>query len=319
MFKKILKWTLLSIVALIAILLVSSNFLYKKKYEAPYPNLKATTDSAVIARGKYLAMGPAHCADCHAAPGTEALVDKGQEVPLQGGKVFDLPPGKFYPINLTPDETGIGKLKDEEIVRSLRFGVGHDGRNMIDIMPFHNTSDEDMVAILSYLRASAPVKNETKKNEYTALGKMIFSYALKPVGPEGDVPQTVKRDSTAEYGRYLAFSVANCRGCHTNRDLKTGAYIGEPFAGGFEMDPGAEAEYLYTTPNITTSAKSRIHGWTEERFIQRFREGRKVAGSPMPWGPFSRLDDIDLKAIYRFMQTVKPVDAEYTEMIKKKS
>lgn len=316
MFKRILKWTLLSIVALISILLISSNFIYKKKYEAPYPALKASTDSAVIARGKYLVMGPAHCADCHAAPGTEALVDKGQEVPLQGGKVFDLPPGKFYPINLTPHETGIGNLKDEEIVRSLRYGVGHDGRNMIDIMPFHSTSDEDMVAILSYLRASTPIKNETKKNEYTTLGKLVFSFALKPVGPDAEVPKTVKRDSTAEYGKYLAFSVANCRGCHTNRDLKTGAFIGEPFAGGFEME---DKDYVFTTPNLTTSSKGRIHGWTEEKFIQRFREGRKLAGSPMAWGPFSRMDDIDLKAIYRFLQTVKPVDVEYTDMIKKKS
>jgi mono/diheme cytochrome c family protein len=320
MFKKILKWTLLSVVALIALVLISANFLHNKKYEAPYPDIHASSDSAVIARGKYLVMGPAHCAGCHAAPGSEKLVDKGEEVPLQGGRVFALPPGNFYPSNITPDETtGIGKLKDEEIARALRYGVGHDGRNMIDIMPFHNTSDEDMVAILSYLRASKPVKHETKKTEHTMLGKMIFSFALKPVGPEGEVMKTVQRDSTAEYGKYLAFSVANCRGCHTNRDLQTGAFVGEPFAGGFVMDEGEGTEYLYTTPNITTSKTSRIHGWSEERFIQRFREGRKVEGSPMPWGPFSRLDEVDLKAIYRYLQTIKPVDVEYTDMIKKKS
>ncbi|HEX5668940.1 MAG TPA: c-type cytochrome [Chitinophagaceae bacterium] len=319
MLKKIFKWTLLSILVLVALVLISSNFLYKKKYEAPYPNIKASTDSATIARGKYLVMGPAHCADCHGAPGTEAAVDRGEEIPLQGGRSFVLPPGTFYPINLTPDPTGIGNLKDEEIARALRHGVGHDGRNMIDIMPFHNTSDEDMVAIISYLRATKPVKNATPKTEYTALGKMIFSFALKPVGPEGEVPRSVTRDSSAEYGKYLAFSVANCRGCHTNRDLKTGAYIGEPFAGGFEMDLGEGTDHIFTTPNITPAKLGRMNGWTEEQFIKRFREGRKIAGSPMPWGPFSRLDETDLKAIYRFMQTVKPVEIEYAEMIRKKS
>jgi mono/diheme cytochrome c family protein len=316
MIRKLLKWTLLSILTLVALVLISAQFLHDKKYVAPYPNIHASTDSAVIARGKYLVMGPAHCADCHAGPGTEAAVNRGEEVPLKGGYEFDIPPGKFYPPNITPHETGIGKLKDEEIARSLRYGVGHDGHNMIDIMPFHNTSDEDLQAIISYLRASEPVKNETKKNEYTMLGKMIFSFALKPVGPEGDVAKSVPRDSTAEYGKYLAFSVANCRGCHTNRDLKTGAYIGEPFAGGFEMDmPG----YILTSPNITPAKTGRITGWSEERFIQRFREGKKVENSPMPWGPFSRLDEIDLKAVYRYLQTVQPVEVEYKEMIKKKS
>jgi mono/diheme cytochrome c family protein len=316
MFKKFLKWTLLSILALVALVLISAQFLHKKKYDAPYPNIHASTDSATIARGKYLVMGPAHCADCHAAPGNEAAVNRGDEVPLIGGYAFDIPPGKFYPPNITPHETGIGKLKDEEIARAFRYGVGHDGRNMIDIMPFHNTSDEDLVAIISYLRASQPVANETKKTEYTMLGKMIFSFALKPVGPEGDVAKSVPRDSTAEYGKYLAFSVANCRGCHTNRDLKTGGYIGEPFAGGFEMDvPG----YVLTSPNITPAKTGRMNGWTEEKFLARFREGKKVEHSPMPWGPFSRMDEIDLKAVYRYLQTVKPVEVEYKEMIKKKS
>jgi mono/diheme cytochrome c family protein len=65
MFKKILKWTLLSILVLVALLLVSAQFLYKKTYEAPYPDIHASTDSATIARGKYLVMGPAHCPNCH--------------------------------------------------------------------------------------------------------------------------------------------------------------------------------------------------------------------------------------------------------------
>jgi mono/diheme cytochrome c family protein len=314
MFKKILKWTLLSIITIVVLLLVSVNLMYKKKLEAPYPNIHASTDSAVIARGKYLVMGPAHCPNCHGAPGTEAAVDRGEEVPLQGGRVFDIPPGKFYPVNLTPDETGIAKLKDEEIARTLRYGVGFDGRLILDFMPFQNVSDEDLTAIISYLRASKPVKNVVPKPEHTLLGKVVFSFVVDPIGPAGDVPKAVKRDSTSEYGKYLAVSVANCKGCHTNRDLKTGAFVGEPFAGGFEMDvPG----YLITSPNITPAKTGRITGWSEERFIQRFREGKKIANSPMPWGPFSRLDDIDLKAVYRYLQTVKPVEIEYKEMIKK--
>jgi len=317
MILKLTKWAGILILLLFGILAVSVAFMHDRKWDAPYPDIKASTDSAVIARGKYLVMGPAHCADCHAAPGTEAAVDKGEEVPLQGGRYFSIPPGKIYPPNITPDMTGIGKLKDEEIARSLRYGVGYDGRNFLDFMPFHNTSDEDLTAIISYLRTATPVKNEVPKTEYSILGKTLMSFAIKPVGPTGDVPKSVPRDSTAEYGKYLAVSVANCYGCHTERDLKTGEFVGQPFAGGFEMDLGDE--YIFITPNITTDQKTgRIHGWSEEKFISRFREGKKIANSPMPWGPFSRLDEIDLKAIYRYMQTVEPVERSFSEMVIKK-
>jgi mono/diheme cytochrome c family protein len=312
------KWSVIIILALIGILAVAVAFMHDRKWEAPYPKIKASTDSAVIARGKYLVMGPAHCADCHAAPGTENAVDKGEEVPLQGGRFFVIPPAKVYPPNITPDMTGIGKMKDEEIARSLRHGVGYDGRNFLDFMPFHNTSDEDLTAIISYLRASQPVKNEVPPTEYTILGKVLMSFAIEPVGPTGDVARSVKRDSTAEYGKYMAFSVANCYGCHTERDLKTGDFIGQPFAGGLELDMGGE--YLFYSPNITNDKKTgRLHGWTEEQFISRFREGKKIPGSPMPWGPFSRMDEVDLKAIYRYMQTVEPVEREHKNLIVKKS
>lgn len=320
MILKLTKWAGILILVLVAILAIAVFFLHDRKWEAPYPDLKASTDSAVIARGKYLVLGPAHCADCHSAPGTEVAVNRGDEVPLSGGRYFDIPPGKMYPANITPDDaTGIGKIPDSAIARSLRYGVGHDGRNMFDFMPFHNTSDEDMVAILSYLRASKPVNNPVPKNQLTVLGNVLMAFALKPVGPDMEVPKAVIRDSTVEYGKYLAVSVANCKGCHTDRDLKTGAFVGQPYAGGFKMDVGGDEPYIFTTPNITTHKTGRLHGWTEEQFIKRFREGKKIENSPMPWGPFSRMDEVDLKAIYKFMMTVEPVDNVVTDVMVKKS
>ena len=90
MFKKILKWTglilLFIVVGLVVIILLNQN----KKFEAPYPVIKASTDSAVLARGKYLVYGPAHCADCHSKPGTEELVNSGAEVDLPRGRDFAL-------------------------------------------------------------------------------------------------------------------------------------------------------------------------------------------------------------------------------------
>ena len=48
----------------------------------------------------------------------------------------------------------IGRFSDEAIFRALRHGVRHDGRALMPFMPFQNLADDDLVAILSYLRSA---------------------------------------------------------------------------------------------------------------------------------------------------------------------
>ncbi len=318
--KKIFKWTGIILLLLIIILSATVAMRQNLKYDAPYPAIHASKDSAVLTRGKYLVYGPAHCADCHGPAGTESLVDKGQEVALAGGKVFDLPIGKFYPRNITPDkETGIGNLADSQIARSLRYGVGFDGRALLDFMPFHNTSDDDLTAIISYLRTMEPVKNKVTDNSYNLLGKIIKAFMIKPVGPNGEVARTVKPDTSVEYGKYLANSVTNCRGCHTERDLKTGAFVGKDFAGGFEMESFMDKKYIFHTPNITPDTTTgHIYNWSEEFFLQRFRNGKVYPQSPMPWGPFGRMSDMEIKAIYRYLRTVTAVENKIAPIVEVK-
>jgi mono/diheme cytochrome c family protein len=300
-FKKILKWTGIVLLILIAGLTVTVMARQNLKFDAPYPNIKASTDSAVILKGKQLVFGPAHCADCHSKANADSLIALGQPVPLSGGYEFDLPIGKVFTRNITPDtETGIGRYTDEEIARALRYGVAPDGTAYFDFMPFHNTSDEDLSAIISYLRSQPPVKNKIPEKTSTLLGKVVNAFLIKPVGPNGEVPVSVKKDSTAEYGKYLAINVANCSGCHTKRDMMTGAFEGTLFSGGLELDG-------FVTPNLTTHPDSHITNWDEEKFIARFREGKKFATSPMPWNSFKRMSDEELKAIYRFLKTLPPV------------
>ena len=307
--RKILKWTGIVLIILVAGLYIIILANQNKKYDAPYPNVKATNDSATIARGKNLVFGAAHCANCHSPKGMQERVNNGEQVPLSGGQEFDIPIGVLYARNLTPDETGIGSLPDAALARSLRYGVSTTGAALFDFMPFHNTSDEDLVAILSYLRSQPAVKNEVPKHNLNLLGKVVKAFLLKPVGPAGDVPIAVKRDTSAEYGRYLANSVANCRGCHTNRDLMTGAYIGEDYAGGLKFETSTDSGvYSLTTPNLTPHVTGRITGWTKEQFIARFRAGGSIPQSHMPWGPFSRMSDDELTAIYNFLKTVTPVE-----------
>jgi mono/diheme cytochrome c family protein len=319
MFKKIIKWTGIILLLLIIILTITVVLKQNTKFAAPYPDIHASKDSAVLARGKYLVYGPAHCADCHGPVGSDDVVNKGGLVALSGGKVFELPIGKFYPKNLTPDmETGIGNVPDSQIARSLRYGVGTDGRAILDFMPFHNTSDDDLTAIISYLRSMEPVKNKVPENSFNVLGKVMKAFVIKPTGPDGEVAKSVKQDSSVEYGKYLAMYVANCRGCHTNRDLKSGAYIGPFYAGGFEME--GDKNHIFHTPNISPDKKTgHIYNWTEEDFLNRFHKGKIYPQSPMPWGPFSHMSDMEIKAIYRFLRTVPPQENKVDKIVEIKN
>src|SRR5204863_9439223 len=118
-------------------------------------------------------------------------------------------------------------------------------------------SDDDLVAILSYLRSLPPVKNSVPENRWTTLGKVVRSLAptFKPrreIHPPSVAPAEAP---THERGEYLARHVANCVGCHTPRDPMTFAAVGADFSGGFEMEPmplpGADPAVWFRTPNLT--------------------------------------------------------------------
>lgn len=307
---QILKWTGLIIITLLLIVFIFVQSTWNKTFTATYPALTASTDSSVIARGKYLAYGPAHCGTCHVPMDKMIDVEKGNLIPLSGGWELTIPPGSFRAPNITPDqETGIGKWTDGEIARALRYSINKDGKCVFPFMPFQELSDEDLTAIISFLRSQPAVKNAVPKTQLTFLGKALMSLGqITPDQPKNTPPKSVKRDTTPEYGKYIAHRVANCFGCHTNRDLKTGKFIGEPFAGGMEFPPDAFSQVKsFVSPNLTPDAETgRISGWNEAAFVSRFKTGYSYP-SPMPWGSFSRIDDLELKAIYRYLKTLKPV------------
>jgi mono/diheme cytochrome c family protein len=286
-------------------------------------DLHASTDPKVIEHGKYLVRGPAHCSNCHQGNFDEYVrADKGEELPLRGGVEFAMGPiGILYPRNLTPcKETGIGRYDDQTVFRMMRTSVKPDGTiSMSPLMPFHHMADDDLVAVLSYLRAQAPVKNDIPQPKYTFLGKAIRTFApiFKPI--QSDAPKVAPAEGpTKERGEYLARYVANCVGCHTKADLGTGRYVGPEFAGGFEFEPppagamGSDGKTWFRSPNLTSDAETGIlqRFPNKEEWIKRFRQGRVLPGSPMHWGPFSRMTDSDLEAIWVFLKTLPPIKYE---------
>jgi mono/diheme cytochrome c family protein len=318
MIKKILKWTGLILLLLITGVSITTYSRQHLHYDAPYPNIKASSDSHVIALGRSIVLGSGHCVDCHSkTKNVDSVLRLGQDPVLSGGYKFDLPFGTIYTRNLTPDSTtGIGRMSDGEIARVLRYGVHKNGEAVLPFMPYQNMTDEDLTAVISYLRSQKPVHNPIPENKYNIMGSIIKAFMITPVGPTEKIQPSIKRDTTVAYGKHLVMTVANCNECHTKRD-GIGKFVGEPLAGGtvFE-EPGKPT---LVTPNLTPDSSSRIFGWSQEDFIKRFRMGKVIPYSHMPWESYGRMTDEELKAIYKFLRTLKPVRTDYSKPAAKKA
>lgn len=310
----------IAVVVLIGVVLIFVLYVdmsYNRTFDPGYPSVTVSDDSAVLARGEYLVYGPAHCANCHISIDQFQAVEAGEKVPLTGGFSINMPLGKFYAPNITMDpETGIGKMSNEELARALRYNVNHRGEAMMPFMPFMNMSQDDLNAVISYLRQTKAVKNEVPPVEYSFMGKLIKRFALEPTPLSDDIPQSVSKDDKRVYGEYMAYSVANCYGCHTELDEKTGKYVGEPFAGGMRFPSEFVENRTYYTPNLTPDKETGIMAsWSEEQFVTRMKSGRVHEDSPMPWGPFSRMTDYDLSSIYAFISNLEPVNNEIANIV----
>lgn len=309
--------TLLRIVGVIAVLVIALilfiNLTYQVDFTEEYPvdeSLTVEVTPERVAHGEYLAYGPAHCAHCHISLDQLEAAERGEHVALSGGFELNLPPATLRAPNITMDvETGIGGLSDGELYRMLRYNVLHDGTTTIELMPFSTMSDEDIFSLIAFLRSQDPVKNEVAPTEWSMIGKAIKRFALVPMDDGLESHPVVERAATAEYGEYLAASVANCRGCHTQRDLKSGAFTGPEYAGGMTFEPTPESQgWQFVTPNLTPDKTGIMYGWDESTFFTRMKSGRVHMTSPMPWGAFAQLDSTDLGALWQFFSTIEPVE-----------
>ena len=280
------------------------------EFDAPYPSVTASSDAAVVERGRYIVRDLAPCAACHGDPSRRAASAGGDDVPLSGGFVFEIPPGKFYTRNLTPDpETGLGNVPDSAIARALRYGVGHDGRALLPFMEMQGLADDDLAAVVSYLRSQPPVRNPVPPHHYTTIGKIVKATVLaNPVGPSETPPTRAPRGASVETGRYLVESVSLCWSCHTQRSQLTGALTGPRFGGTTGFTEADDPGHSWSPPNITSDPETgRLGRMSEDQFVARFRQGRVLPGSPMPWQAFARMADEDLRAIYQYLKSVPPV------------
>jgi hypothetical protein len=108
--------------------------------------------------------------------------------------------------------------------------------------------------------------------------------------------------------RRPAASVALCWACHTDRNENTGELSGPRFGGTSNFKEPGDPGHIWAPPNITSDPTTgKLGTFSEDDFVIRFRAGRVLPGSPMPWQGFRRMSEEDIRAIYRYLETVPPV------------
>jgi mono/diheme cytochrome c family protein len=224
------------------------------------------TDKDLIAKGQYIFAVAGGCA-CHTDP-------KG--TPYAGGRPFPIPFGTVYSTNITQDkETGLGGWTDQQIHDAMVKGISRDGTRILPVMPFEAYSgmaQEDLKALITYLRTLKPVKKATPPPKTWApfiRGVATPAY-LRVFGRFSSAPPLAPK-SGIERGRYLVDHVSLCVDCHTPRNS-----IGVPKRALYLAGAGAKSGFLgEDVPNITPDKETGIGDWKREDIVEVLLTGTK--------------------------------------------
>lgn len=293
---RLLKRALAAVGVLVLLLVLAAGGAYAlserrlaRRFTVADEAVPVAADSATLARGRHIAVTRG-CADCHGADfGGTTFIDA-------------MPFARLTASNLTSGRGGVTEgMTVADWVRAVRHGVGREGRALL-FMPaqeFNSLSDEDLGALVSYLRTVKPVDRVPTANAVGPVGRALYLAGKVPLVPAELIDHTAPRKPspaagrTVEYGQYLA---AGCAGCH-----------GANFAGG--PIPGTPPEWP-AAANLTPHA-SGLAAWQEADFVRALRTGRRPDGRElqpqyMPWKNFGQFTDDELAAIWMYLRSLPP-------------
>jgi len=299
--KKIFKWIGIILGSLIGLLLLVGvvltfvgNARLTKSYDFPPSNIVIPTDAASLEYGRHRA--ETLCQGCHGED-LSGITDWFSAGPL----------GTIDSANLTAGEGGVGRefTSDEDYVKAIRHGVGSDGKPifMPAVVSTAYLSDEDLGAIIAYLKTVPPVDHKTNGQNFTPLAKILLATGVLGNLPVESVSHDVHVTAPAsgvsvEYGEYLV-NTNDCRVCH-----------GPQLNGGSSPDP----TMTWISPNLTPGGE--LGFWTEEQFINALRTGTTPSGhqlnDEMPWKVYKSFYDDELRAIWLYLQSVPKLE-QYTK------
>ncbi len=293
MLKKALKWAGIALGGLLGAIVIVLVILYfvggariNKTYDIQVASVAVPNEAGAIQRGRHLVEAFALCQECHG----EKLYGDLLDVCFLFGEIM--------PSNLTSGRGGVGgAYTDADFARAIRHGITREGKGII-IMPsehYNVFGDEDLGAIIAYLRSLPPVDNELPKTSVGPLARLIAVLdssiiAAQVIDHTAPRPPSPTPGVTPEYGEYLA---TMCTLCH-----------GEDFGGG--KPPGEDV----FAPNLTSGGMPGT--WSEADFINTIRTGvtpgrNQLDEENMPWNRFRLMTDDELKAIWSFLSSLPPV------------
>lgn len=135
---------------------------------APVPISTTTLTGPTAEHGGYL-ITLAGCDDCHTPSNAQGAPDKTKR--LSGVENFekDAQGNSIHSANLTPDQaTGLGGWTDAQIIAAIRTGIDDEGHQLHPLMPYasayHAYTDEDVAAVVAYLRTLPAVSHPMPEN-----------------------------------------------------------------------------------------------------------------------------------------------------------
>lgn len=290
----ILKWAGRLLALVVALALIGATVVYaaserrlRRTYDTTVDAVPVPTDSASIARGEHLVRNVIDCTICHGSDLGGAVYSSSAAIGTVAGP------------NLTLGKGGVGAdYTDMDYVRAIRRGVRRDGRSLI-VMPsevFTHLSQDDLGAVLAFLRQAPPVDREVPASGFGPVGRALLAAGKMNIlvagkTPRYDAPVSVPRDATPAYGKYIA-DISGCHGCH-GYGLSGGRVAGPP-----GLPPAS---------NLTPAG---IGNWTEADLTRALREGKRPDGSSldkfMPWEVFHGMTDAEVHAIWLYLRSVPP-------------
>jgi mono/diheme cytochrome c family protein len=259
----------------------------------------ANAQSPLVKRGDYLVNTIMTCGNCHTPKGPPAAI-AGKE--FSGGLSWDEPPFKVTAPNITQDkDTGIGDWSGADIKNLLRTGKRPNGVQIAEVMPtafYGIITDNDMDAIVAYLRTLTPVANKVPDPIY----KMLLPHHSYP-GAETPYTEAMMSDPVKK-GFYLA-TIGHCMECHTPMGPRGREFADKLGTGGFKF-PGPWGESI--SRNITQSKTKGIADWTDAEIKRAVTTGVSKDGSklkpPMGFQYYAHVTGDDLDAVVAYLRTV---------------
>jgi mono/diheme cytochrome c family protein len=271
-----------------------------------------------VERGQYVVNSVAACTDCHTP--RDASGAPIAEKYLAGAECFvQLPSGSCLNTrNLTHHETGLLNRTDAEVERMIRDGIRPTATGeeaLSPVMPYyvyHNMSDDDLAAVVAYLRTVPGVDNAIPRSgpefEVSAAANSLDP-GLIPMPSDGYADR-----AAALRGRYLAGEIGVCLECHTRHVMGDPNVIdyagifagGEPFQVGLPVTP--------VSSNLTSDVQTGLGDWAVEDIVQVLLQGIDDEGHgicpPMPVGPmgaFGGLTQEDAQDIAHYIKSLPPI------------